>query len=363
MREAGAYGRLDRLLHTFAFRGVGLQKVLADLEDQMFAKELARAEVDRPVFITSLPRAGTTLLLEVVSTLPGFATHTYRRMPFVLCPLLWERVSKGFRKEAGARERAHGDGVAVGYDSPEAFEEVVWRAFWPEKYKADRIEPWSAADRDPEFVDFLGRHLAKVVHLGTEAGVASPRYASKNNANIARLDLLAELYPEGRFLVPFRDPFQQAASLLRQHRRFLAIHAEDDFARRYMEGIGHFEFGRALRPIDFQGWLDHGAPDPMTLDFWLTYWCTAFETVLEAPRVYLIDYDRLCHEPVPLLETLADRLQVRSDLLIRQAPRFRAPRTHETRGGAAAPLRERATDLHRRLQAVAPERFGSRRSL
>ena len=28
-------------------------------------------------------------------------------------------------------ERAHGDGMTIGYDSHEAFEEVLWRAFWP----------------------------------------------------------------------------------------------------------------------------------------------------------------------------------------------------------------------------------------
>ncbi len=32
------------------------------------------------------------------------------------------------------------------------------------------------------------------------------------------------------------------------------MHARDPFARRYMEAIGHYDFGANLRPIDFDGW-------------------------------------------------------------------------------------------------------------
>ena len=83
-------------------------------------------------FVTSLPRVGTTLLLDVLSALPAFASHTYRHMPFVLCPILWDRISSGFRKEAELDEREHGDGIMIGYDSSEAFEEIIWMAFWGE---------------------------------------------------------------------------------------------------------------------------------------------------------------------------------------------------------------------------------------
>ncbi|HEX6141563.1 MAG TPA: sulfotransferase, partial [Geminicoccaceae bacterium] len=326
MSAAGAYGRIDRILHGLAFRGVGLQKVLADLEDQLYRKELEGVPVRRPVFITSLPRAGTTLMLEVVTAAPGFATHTYRNMPFILCPLLWERIAGGFRASGSRRERAHGDGLVVDFDSPEAFEEVVWRAFWPKKYRPDRIEPWSAADRDPEFEDFLRRHVAKIVRLQLADGAAAGRYVSKNNANVARIELLREIFEDGSVIVPFRDPVQQAASLLRQHRRFTRIHGEDPFARRYMEGIGHFEFGHALRPIDFGGWLDGAPADRMRLDFWLAYWCAAFGAVLDrAGQVRLVDYDRLCRAPEPVLGALADGLGIPRAELTGQATRFRPP--------------------------------------
>jgi hypothetical protein len=83
-----------------------LQRTLADVEEHVFADSFERVIIERRFFISSLPRAGTTLLLEVLSALPGFACHTYRDMPFVLCPVLWDRISRAFHKEAELRERA-----------------------------------------------------------------------------------------------------------------------------------------------------------------------------------------------------------------------------------------------------------------
>ena len=65
---------------------------------------------------------------------------TYREMPFLLLPLLWNVISRRFYPPDTMLERAHGDGMTIGNDSVEAFEEILWRAFWPEKYPKDRIE-------------------------------------------------------------------------------------------------------------------------------------------------------------------------------------------------------------------------------
>jgi len=95
-----------------------------------------------------------------------------------------------------------------------------------------------------------------MIALRTEEGEeksAGRRYLSKNNLNIARLAALPEPLQEGTILVPFRDPVQQAVSVHRQHERLLEIHEEDDFVREYMEAIGHHEFGKGLKPVNFGG--------------------------------------------------------------------------------------------------------------
>ena len=202
------YSTSARLLHRLAFSTIPFQKALADIEDRLYAGRLAAIELVRPVFITSLPRAGTTLLLELLSGLDSFAAHTYRQMPFVLTPLVWNAVSRRFQTAPVVLDRAHGDGMTVGFDTAEAFEEVVWRAFWPEKYLADRIVPWRADDTDAEgeFEPFLKNHMRKLIALRANGAGAQVRYVSKNNANIARIPKITRLFPDAVILVPFRQP-------------------------------------------------------------------------------------------------------------------------------------------------------------
>lgn len=343
---------MDRLLHRVAFAQIEMQQDLGRLEDRMFAGSIPDAGPERPVFVTSLPRAGTTLLLETLSGLGEFANHTYRDMPFVLCPMLWNRMSAGFRKMQTLCERAHGDGIAIGYDSPEAFEEVAWMAFWKDKYLPDRIAPWTAADRDPEFEAFLHAHMRKIAALRAGEGSGTLRYLSKNNANMARLDLLPALFPDCRIVIPVRDPWSHVRSLRRQHERFLKLHADDAFGRSYMTWLGHFEFGAALKPIDFAGWLDRAGPlDPLDDGFWIAYWTNAYEAALAAagPNIRFIDYDRLCAEPAPILEALADAAGLDEPApLIARADRFRPPTAYAP-PDAAPPGLIRAMELHEAL--------------
>lgn len=325
MTDRTPYGRFDQALHRLAFAGLNAQKVLADVEARLFRDQLAGATSKRPVFVSSLPRAGTTLLLDVLHSLPEFASATYRHMPFALCPLLWRSLAERFRQRATLTERAHGDGMQVGYDSPEAFEEIVWTAFWQRHYGGDRIVPWSAHNRDDEFEAFFERYIRTVV---AASGGSAVRYLSKNNANIARLDLLPTLFPDCAIVVPIRNPWAQAASLERQHRRFRVIHADAPFALRYVTWLGHFEFGAALKPIDFNGWVGRPAASPDTQTFWLRYWADAYEAILAAPtdRLILIDYDALCRRPAPYLAALGQALDVDDpDQLAAQAKLFRAP--------------------------------------
>lgn len=291
------YSWLDRIFHRIAFSTPAVQVTAADIERALYGKRFISLRIEEPIFVTSLPRAGTTLMLEALGRFPGVATYSYRDMPFVMAPLLWETLSRSFRKPAELKERAHGDGMAVGYDSPEAFEEVLWRWFWPSKYGSPGIALWAddedAGDFREAFVSQMQRIIA--VRAGAEGGV---RYLSKNNANIGRLGFLRRLFPDARILVPFRQPLDQAASLLRQHLRFLEAHRQDAFARQYMNDIGHLEFGALHRPLRFDG-IDEltGRVSPETIDYWLCYWTCAFEHVLRyQDDLILLSYDRWCRE-------------------------------------------------------------------
>jgi hypothetical protein len=310
MSAGATHGRLDRLLHRFAFATRRAQLGLADLEQWLFRAELERTVPGAPVFVTALPRAGTTMLHELFAGCAEFATHTYRDMPFVLCPMLWRALSARLRRPVEARERAHGDGITITVDSPAALEEMLWQAYWPEHYGSRSIAPWPAEAGSngaqpnragPEFRDHFAAHRHKVIALRARHEPRACRYLAKNNLHVARLPLLWATVPEALVVVPFRDPVQQAASLLRQHERFLALHREDAFARRYMAGVGHFEFGANLRPVDFGGWLGARPLEAAReLPFWLEYWLATYRHVLDLlldrathERLVPIDFERL----------------------------------------------------------------------
>lgn len=351
------YSATDRTLHRLAFRTREPQIAVADLEDRIFRKPLAASDAGEPVFITALPRAGTTLLLEIFAASPEFASHLYRDMPFVLTPLLWNALSSRFQRESRDRERAHGDGMRISADSPEALEEVLWMAFHPDRYTADRIRPWSEPP-DPEFATFFRGHTRKIVLLrGAGGGDGPGRYVSKNNLNVARIEVLRQLFPRAPIVVPFRDPRIHAASLLRQHLNFLAIHERDSFAREYMREIGHFDFGANLAPIDFGGWLDDGGPrDAGTLSFWLEYWVAAYRYLLDRRGDLLfVGYDDFCRTPEPTLRSLAAATGASDpEALLAAARRVRPPGTTDVDlAGVSSELQRRAADLHEELRARA----------
>ena len=349
------YSLLDRVLHRIAFATRPAQIAVADFEDRMFAGPMAKASGERPVFIAGMPRAGTTILLRCFNQSPEFATHLYRDMPFVLTPLLWDRFSGGFRRDTAPRERDHGDGIVIDQNSPEALEEVLWKAFWSKHYRRDRVAPWSGeADRD--FRDFFRAHMRKIAVLRRPEGAGAARYVSKNNMNIARVATLRATFPDATILIPFRHPLDHAKSLLEQHENFLAIHRDDPFARRYMEAIGHYDFGENLRPIDFDRWLDARRTGEVTeLAFWIEHWTAAYRHLLgQASFVRFVDYDAFCAEPRRVLEAIARYIEAGDpDSLIATAEGIRPARRREidTSGIDSAILGE-ADETHRRLLEV-----------
>ena len=296
----------------------------------MHATQLSRISVDRPVFITALPRAGTTILLNVLYETTEFVSHTYESMPFVLCPMIWQRFSRLFRTSGNQEmERAHADGLMISMHSAEAFEEMIWHYFWRPQYGPDRIETWKRR-KNSEFLNFFNSHVRKLIALS--GGDGKLRYLSKNNLNVSRLQYLASVFPDARIIVPFRAPFEHAASLHRQHLGFLQTHGEDPFSKAYMKGIGHYDFGENFLPINFDDWLmgDRRA-DATQLQFWVEYWIAAYRNVLSnaGNSIRLFPFDRWTRHPKAGLEWLAGEIELENpgaligqSGMLREAPQY-----------------------------------------
>lgn len=303
------YSPIDQALHKLAFASAGIQEAFEDFERILYGKEWQTFKLTSPIFITSLPRAGTTTLLEALYRLPGIATHTYRDMPFICSPVVWERLTGKFRKKNLSKERAHGDKVLINEDSPEAFEEVIWRKFFPTQFKTDRIELLEEASND--FCAYFLDHMRKIALLRCPAEPGSTRYISKNNGNISRIPALQKMFPNAAIVVPVRNPIDHAFSLWRQHLNFTKQHNQNNFTQRYMADIGHYEFGNLHKPINFHGMIETQKNlKPDQPDYWLHYWLCAFRHLSHFDNIHVISYEKLCIDPEKQLHKLSEQTQI-----------------------------------------------------
>ena len=262
-----------------------------DIErSRLSAEEVGQARNQRHVFVAGLARSGTTVLMRKLYESGEFRSLTYRDMPFVLCPGIWRRLSAFGAQKAQKSERAHGDNIQVDFDSPEALDEPFWRMISPDYVGKSELRPHAPPT---EAVERFREYVAAI--LKSDPTNVSKRYLSKNNNNILRLQAIRDAFPNALILIPFRSPVDHAASLLRQHKRFVAMQGEDRFTEAYMRWLAHHEFGGDHRPIVL-GEAPEG--DPLTMDYWLDLWTKTYSALLDiAPEgAIFVCYEALCEE-------------------------------------------------------------------
>lgn len=232
----------------------GLWKRLGDLESRIVREETEQRVVDRPVYVASLPRSGTTIVTEMLAQHPDLTSHRYSDFPNVWTPYWRNYLLKRSRIHAPQMvERAHGDRIEVSNDSPEAVEEVLWMHFFPHLHDATLGQVLDGQSRNVKFDRFYQQHILKLLAVRDSNHYLANRYLAKGNYNIARIRYILELFPDARFLIPVRDPVHHIASLMRQNERFTLASRGDPRIPRQMAMAGHFEFGPRRIPINFQG--------------------------------------------------------------------------------------------------------------
>ncbi len=223
----------------------GLWRRLGALESDLLAERIEQTAIERPVYVCGLARSGSTILLEMLASIEGVATHRYRDFPPIFTPYFWNRLLDRLpRQKLEPVERSHLDGILVTAESPEAFEEVLWMAFFPGLHDPNTNNVLDQRSDNPAFERFYRDHLRKV--LLTRGG---RRYLAKGNYNLTRLAYLRKLFPDARFVLPLRRPAQHVASLMKQHRLFCQAERDNPRVLEHMRRVGHFEFGLDRRPI------------------------------------------------------------------------------------------------------------------
>jgi len=249
------YSSIQKFLHDFVFSKKFINKSLFELEKIIYLKN-KNTKNQSHVFVTSLPRSGTTSILNFVYSSDHYASLTYKNMPFILSP----NFSKLFyKKNIPTKERLHADGITFDMNSPEALDEIFF-------------------NNDEEFIKNELINYIKLILLSDN----KDKYLSKNNLNFKRIDLIHSILPNSIFLIPIRQPLQHAYSLLNQHLHFSQLQQENDFIRRYMNYLGHNEFGLNHKswnnPINFKDLND--------INYWLEQWCLFYQNILKNYQSY-----------------------------------------------------------------------------
>ncbi len=266
------YKFLEKKLHGFILSNNFIKRCSFSIEKELFQNASKKyCDSKNHVFITGLPRSGTTIILNYLYNTSQFASLTYNDMPFVLSPNIWSVCSSKIRKERISLERAHNDGIKYNFFSPEAFEEVFWNTF----------------PRD-QYIKQFEKYVQLILHKNKKK-----RYLSKNNYNFSRIKKIHNIFPKASFLFIFRDPLQTSFSLLKLHKRFIKIQKNDIFTRNYMNWLGHYEFG-----LDHKPWSSPKSYKKFdSINYWLEQWYFFYSKALEEygkkKHVIFVNYENL----------------------------------------------------------------------
>jgi hypothetical protein len=303
---------------------------LGNLESAMLARRLAAQRVDRPVYICGLPRAGTTITLQMLSEHPDVVTHKYADFLMPYTPYAWNKIFPRIPVDAMRKPvpRIHRDRIEVTRDSAEMGEEILWEHFFPHIHDESTYSVLDGSTSNPAFERFYSEHLRKLAMVRERS-----RYVSKAILCVLRMQYLRRIFPDARFLLYVRNPVDHVASLIKQDKIWAELEQSEPRQIEIIELTGHHEFGtrqvmanvgnpqelRAIRQLFDEGrWAESRA----------RYWAYAYGFVIGqldadpelARQVCIVRYEDLCSDSL----TTIDRILAHTGL---DAPSFAASRT------------------------------------
>lgn len=306
--KARLFGSTQRLWHR-----------LAAIESRVLRDEIDAGAIDRPIYIAGVPRAGTTVITEMLARHPDVASHRYSDFPNVYTPY-WRNwlAERSFKPASEPIERAHRDRVMVTPESPEAVEEVIWMQFFEHLHDPAARQILDDGTSNPAFERFYRDHVRKLLLVRDRA-----RYLTKGNYNVTRLGYLLKLFPDARFVVPVRHPVNQVASLVKQDRLFTQAAREDARVVEQLHMSGHFEFGPEKRCVHVgdqqraqtirECWRNG-----RDVAGWAHYWASVYGSVLDAtehneglaPAVHFVAYEALCRDSERVITDLVEHCRL-----------------------------------------------------
>ena len=170
-----------------------------------------------PIFITGMPRSGTTLLTHILHDTKKYGSFLYKDYPFPELPLFWNKFNDLYYKSGKDQKRIHNDDLLVNKNSPENLDEFIWKRLFQNHYK--EFDSFLDGDfSNPEFENNYIRSIKKVLFVRKKN-----QYLSKNNYIIFIIKYLLKFITSDKFIVCIRNPNDTCYSLEKIHKRFIEV--------------------------------------------------------------------------------------------------------------------------------------------
>ncbi|MFX0039660.1 MAG: sulfotransferase [Promethearchaeota archaeon] len=299
---------------TKFFSSLKLLSFLLDKIETMFLQnDIKEVLIDRPIYITGLARAGTTIVLEMLEKHPDLASHKYKNVIMPYLPDWFSQMADRFNFYNKPFERLHRDGIIVTRNSPEAVEEVFWQIFFNDLHNENVSNIITKNMINQKFEKFYHNHIKKLI-----VNQGCIRYLAKNNYLVSRLDYLLQIFPDSKLLLIIRNPVEHIASLIKQTKLFIKLEQENPLLPDWLKIVGHNEFGRNQCCINLSNtelineihklWRSRKT----YVKGWAYYWNSIYdflanqlETAKELKKVTLIvKYEDLCETPATIIDKI-----------------------------------------------------------
>jgi hypothetical protein len=296
---------------------------LGNLESRFLAGRLASQRVDRPVYICGLPRAGTTITLQMLSEHPDVVTHKYADFLMPYMPYVWNKVFPRIPVDAMRKPvpRIHRDRIEVTRDSAEMGEEILWEHFFPHIHAETNYSVLDGSTSNAAFERFYDEHLRKLALVRGRS-----RYVSKAIMCVVRMQYLRKLFPDARFLLYIRNPVDHVASLIKQDRIWAELEQSDPRQIEIIELTGHHEFGphqvmanvgnpEELREI--RRLFDSGQVAESRARYWAYVYGFVAKQLQDDPelakRVCVVRYEDLCTDSLATIDRIVAHTELRPE--------------------------------------------------
>ena len=296
-----------------------LSYYLAKLETMLSQEEIDKLTIDKPIYVVGLARAGTTIVLEILSNHPFLAVHKYRHFPMPYFPHRFSRIIDQTKFFTKPRERVHKDGIIITRESPEAVEERFWQDFFSNNHLENISNVINGSVSNPDFEQFYRDHIRKLL-----INQKRPRYLAKNNYNITRLEYLYHLFPSVKILLIIRNPVNHIASLIKQTNLFIEMERQNPLLMDWHKLTGHSEFGH------YQTCINTGDGEIIRkirrlwknkdtlVQGWAYYWSSIYDYVMDLLEtkkelmnaVLIVRHEDLCDNSAETLDKIIEHTEL-----------------------------------------------------